>query len=539
MKTIRLTGPAGCGKTTWLLDRVAEFSSEIEDRSRIGFVSFSKAAVREARERVAKKIRTSDEDVRNWKTIHAMAFRAMGLSSEQIMTPQHWTEFGRELGLAFTPYSLKGFQTGEMDNHGDKFLMAYHYARNTMTDDWAKVADELATRIDPEDHALFAKSLAEYKARVNLIDFDDMLEIAVKERAVPRWISHLILDEGQDSTPLQTAYIRVLIEENNPDVYIVGGDPAQSIYTWSGASPEAFNAIEADEDVALTVSHRIPDQIARFARAISSEVPEFCGWGGEENHVRRSVSWKDVLAAAVDGRKTYVLGRSNYLVTGICKSLSAAGVDYLSRTDDPDYLALRSSLAHLYLSFQSPDYKIRAIDFDRMLDAFTARRGGILEHGYKARIRSEAAANPDDMIELRRQGWYGKFLVALEQDRLAWVFKPEFRSAIPRLLRLANKYGGQKLLETPNVSVMTMHASKGKEAERVILIPNLPKRVYESIIEPGPQREARRRAEARLFYVGVTRASQELMIVDPFDERFGNLQAYDLPPIPDPEGVAL
>lgn len=99
------------------------------------------------------------------------------------------------------------------------------------------------------------------KTRSGVLDFDDLIESAQKllqnSEAAP-WVlykldgglDHILIDEGQDTSPAQWDLITPLQNEffaglgardNNRTVFSVG-DPKQSIYAFQGADPERFLA---------------------------------------------------------------------------------------------------------------------------------------------------------------------------------------------------------------------------------------------------------------------------------------------------------
>jgi len=79
------------------------------------------------------------------------------------------------------------------------------------------------------------------------------------------------------------------------------------------------------------------------------------------------------------------------------------------------------------------------------------------------------------------------------------------RAYITALLRR-----GEKFNATPRITASTIHGSKGGEADNVVLLTDLsPSAESEMHINPDDMH--------RVFYVGVTRAKQNLYIVDPDD----------------------
>lgn len=64
--------------------------------------------------------------------------------------------------------------------------------------------------------------------------FDDLFPRIEENKSCIKHISHLILDEGQDSTEAQFKFFELL----NPDNYMYFFDYRQSIYGWSGANPQ-------------------------------------------------------------------------------------------------------------------------------------------------------------------------------------------------------------------------------------------------------------------------------------------------------------
>ena len=71
---------------------------------------------------------------------------------------------------------------------------------------------------------------------------------------------------------------------------------------------------------------------------------------------------------------------------------------------------------------------------------------------------------------------------------------------------------GEKITKEPRIRLSTIHAAKGTEATNVILLTDLSTRIYNSY-------KANPEDEARVFYVGLTRAKQNLFLIEPKSQK--------------------
>jgi len=118
-------------------------------------------------------------------------------------------------------------------------------------------------------HAFAKLFLARYEDAKTLrgwLDFDDLILKAralLSDPSVAAWvlyrldggIDHVLIDEAQDTSPAQWDLIRLLTEEigagegTRSDLarsFFVVGDKKQSIYSFQGAAPDAFDDMEAE-----------------------------------------------------------------------------------------------------------------------------------------------------------------------------------------------------------------------------------------------------------------------------------------------------
>ena len=120
--------------------------------------------------------------------------------------------------------------------------------------------------------AAFAQSYKNIKAKHNVLDFEDLILYTRKLFSDPTtmgWVlsqmdvslSHILVDEAQDTSPEQWDIIRMLTgdffdEGDNTDLprsLFVVGDTKQSIYGFQGADPNAF--IKSRDDIAHQIEN--------------------------------------------------------------------------------------------------------------------------------------------------------------------------------------------------------------------------------------------------------------------------------------------
>ncbi len=122
----------------------------------------------------------------------------------------------------------------------------------------------------------------EAKRARNVVDFSDMIDRALRtlrENAdlcarVAHGIEHLLVDEFQDTDPLQYEMVRILKQANpNLQLFLVG-DAKQSIYGFRGADVALFQeAARACREIRLDRNYRSAPELIDFVNAVCAEAP--------------------------------------------------------------------------------------------------------------------------------------------------------------------------------------------------------------------------------------------------------------------------
>lgn len=464
MKVCAVYGPPGTGKTTEMLRRVEDAKLRGVQAERIAFMSFTRAAASEALSRLGLK-RSN-----NVSTIHSMCFRALNLKQSQVVDPAKLREFSKEVGV---PIIGKSPEDDEERADGDAYLDIISKARNTFTDP-AEVYDYSDRPGTRAEFNMVIRAYSEWKSVYGFYDFNDMLERTAR-RASKLDAEILLVDEAQDLSPLQWRVIE-RFAAGVAEVHIAGDDD-QAIYTWAGADPHGMaRFIERHDGISevLSQSHRLPIRVHEKSQALIRRVAL---------RVDKDFSPKsDMGLVQVHGNINSVaikpeedillLGRTHSVLREIEKDLIDRRIPYLRESGRP--------------GMYQNKYAKGIIAFKKL------ERGETLQEFERTYLFHVATT------ETR---------VLLERNDYATITKRPFYVALDIPFRVIDFYRDADLDVTPCLRLSTIHASKGHEAERVILLTDTTARVAQTA-------EVKPDDEIRVWYVGMTRAKNILDIVE-------------------------
>lgn len=232
---------AGCGKTKTIVARAAYLIDQGLPAQQVQILTFTRRAASEIVTRVEQHMGAQAKGLRA-STFHTFCMyllrrnpRAFGLTQFSIIDRDDQLLMFR---------LLRGKDKGNVLPKAAELCDLYSYARNTKT----KLSDALVEQLPQalEYKAQIAELMKAYEQRKqerNFLDYDDILSIvAVHLQSSPelvQWVtgfcSALLVDEMQDTNPLQWALLQPLI--GKVKLFCVGDD-AQSIYGFRGADFE-------------------------------------------------------------------------------------------------------------------------------------------------------------------------------------------------------------------------------------------------------------------------------------------------------------
>ena len=264
MKRTTIFGPPGTGKTTQLLDIIKQELEAGILPTEIAFVSFTNAAVNEAKKRTAKLFNLKQRDMLWFKTIHSLCFTLSRLPGQQVVTPYDLKVFAQM-------HKILDFSGNpRRKERGDIALEAYNLARAaqiSLKDAWMK-----STNWVTHDFAImedFVVAYEEWKTTTGRVDFQDMIDNYLTTPIKPD-IKVSIIDEVQDLNGQQWEVIENTFSES--DRQYIAGDDDQSIYAWSGSRVDKMLTYPADKKILLSQSYRCPRKVAAVANIIVNRI---------------------------------------------------------------------------------------------------------------------------------------------------------------------------------------------------------------------------------------------------------------------------
>lgn len=482
-----ILGGPGCGKTTRLLAIVADEIARGVLPGRIAFVTFTRAAAEEARNRASNLFSLDPKNDLPWfRTIHSLAYHSLGMSHDEVLGPRDWKLFSRIVkepmkGTYEVDTALIPTMADAVRNIGDSMLRVVDYGSTTcqsLEDAWHDLGDP----IEWFRLKRFADTLDAYKREMGKVDFTDMLHLYVAHNS-PLPIDVAVIDEAQDLTRAQWRMVEHAFSQCSR-VY-VGGDDDQAIYRWAGADVEYFLGLKGKHEI-LPTSHRLPASIFRLAQGVVNRIEHRFPKDYQPSERPGSVDYhRSADSVDLSSGNWLLLARNGYMLSnyeGLCES---AGVAYRTRAG----------------SSVNPEHIVA-------IKTWEGLRSGKLQSALAPELRLVAKFLGVPKPALRETQKYTKDnFPEWPWERIWHVSMAE----IPRRVRdyyVACLRRGERLTQEPRVRIETIHGVKGAEADHVVLSTDISaKTQYTADLNPDH--------EHRVFYVGVTRAKHSLHIIEP------------------------
>ena len=492
VKTIKIFGSPGTGKTTTLLKLLEEKIAEGYRPDKIGFFSFTRRAIKEARSRVIKKFNLSEDDLEYFRTIHSMCYRTLNINSGRVFKGERVKEFSELARVEMSGVSeedTSGLSVG--NKKGDLLLFCDEVSRSSERD-LKEVWKELECDHTWEEQEYFSKVLKNFKSGKNLLDFTDMLDLFIKENTIPQ-LDIMFVDEAQDLTTKQWKVIDKLT--SNCKFRYIAGDDDQAIYRWAGADVRKFLSIPGNIEV-LPISYRLPKTIHKLACDISHKISlrQVKKWSSREDQgsITAINSIDDVDMSDGDWLILASSGYPLFKAEAYCKRMGwFYEKGYHEFKTNKFVIAIRS-----WIKLNRGD----TISFDELKKLYQCLKGTIgIARGFKKlegidQNMEFTLGYLKENVGLLASGKWQEVIIGLDPEDII-MFESLIKS-------------GDIFKNKARIRLSTIHGIKGGESDNVVVISDISYKTWRKFnVEPDD--------EHRVFYVAITRAKKNLFLLQP------------------------
>ncbi|RKS72519.1 DNA helicase-2/ATP-dependent DNA helicase PcrA [Motilibacter peucedani] len=522
---LALTGPvvvlagAGTGKTRAITSRIAYgVASGVYVPQSVLAVTFTARAAGEMRSR----LRGLGAEGVQARTFHSAALRQLQYFWPRAVGGELPTIAAHKAPLVAEAASRLRFPTDRSAVRDLSAEVEWAKVSQVSAEDYPAAAAR-AGRVPPAglDAASTARLLSTYdeaKRARGLIDFEDVLVLMVgllaDDRtvadAVRRQYSRFVVDEYQDVNPLQQSLLDLWL--GGRDEVCVVGDPSQTIYSFTGASPEHLMGFRRRHphatEVRLVRDYRSTPQVVAAANAVLSRATgpkdqrlqlvaqrpagpevrylEHADEAAEADAVAREAA--RLVASGLRASEIAVLFRTNAQSEAYESALAEASVPYVLRGGERFFERREVREAHLLL-------RGAARSGSGADPAGEAARAVLSSTGWSSEAPRGAGAV--------RERWESLSAIVRLADEL-----PGGATLDALVVELDERASAQHAPTVEGVTLASLHAAKGLEWDAVFVVGLVEGLLPISFADTPEAVEE----ERRLLYVGLTRAREHLVL---------------------------
>lgn len=377
-----LAGP-GSGKTAVLTLRIARLLAKEED-AQILALTFTTKAATEMRQRL--KTLTKHGNRSHLCTFHSFASELLRQHGSHIGLRPDFSLITQEMDRLAILEEIIGRQDEEVqtDIPSDRRSVLRLIDR-MFGDGSTRTSESSASWLDLLFNDYCADLLAE-----NRLDYGALLYWAVDIlKSNPRirklqnmsW-SHVCVDEFQDTNKAQYDFMRLLVPESKPNLFVVGDDD-QIIYQWNGASPERLQALRRDYEmpiVQLPENFRCPAEVIELAnqliqhnsnrtpgkeklttRRLETSDDVVRGFQETDEHAEAAHVAKDIASRGIGPEDYAVLARTANLLHKVAAALGEANIPAYVPVRKTDFESLEAKAAFSILRLANARHDAEAL----------------------------------------------------------------------------------------------------------------------------------------------------------------------------------
>lgn len=579
-KRYKILGGPGCGKTTKILDILANYIKGGINLDQVLLIGFAKATAQELQARVVKKGLLTEKQAESIKTIHKFCLDHIG--KHDILNSSVKKDFKKRMASDPDTWVMLDDEKYDRDDDvpaawtekEDKKLAVYydiinkaHHKigfdkRHKYESDLDKIVNyfresenDKFKNVHTAQLVYFYTNLKKFKSQTGVIDFDDMLLKALYPTVEFPSYKLVLVDEVQDLSKLEWQVISKIAQKTE-ELFLVGDDD-QAIYGWKGSDVRIFQKWPCKKEnvIRLETSYRLPGRIYDFALNIRDDIKyrlgnEFtCQKRIDPNQKDEGqisyINGLDEIEDLNENSQIILCARANNLLRPYADFLKQNNLIWLEKSQSMDDRGkFKSSfpdgckeVIEFWHTLQE-GYSIKGTDYIKMVkqmnvEFISERKKTALSKKDTAPIELYEADKMFSYEELKNKFylnaslekmWHEIFYFDTTRIRSAKKPKAIFRDKEDFNDYLKGCWEKNKNLTT-EIILSSIHGVKGMEADKVVL--GVEWGYSLSAYKKGNQQDEDE--EVRVCYVGITRAKKQLYLFEPpgqYKNPFPLLQTY-------------
>ena len=402
---------------------------------------------------------------------------------------QDFEDFKNEYGIDLSPALRSNNNVGSRDPDGFHLIDLYRVKNTTLHEEYRKAGHIQGgfERIQRVAHDYY-----HFKKSRGIFDYTDLILEFKKQNMSPK-LEVLIVDEVQDLKPVEWDMVKIMMDQAR--VVYLGGDDDQAIYSWSGADVSKLIDLKCHERV-LDQSYRIPKNVFMRANHLIGKVKNRIPKEWKSREALGTVSHVDYERLNFRESEWLVLCRTNYYLNQIAGDLKGKG--YLFEKNHK--LSIKDEVLTAFNCWRAlqNNTEVSLSDVRVMYQYIKSGENGIAR-GFK-KMKGADEEKKYSYQELSKEWGLSTNIQTPWDIALNGIGDQELvymRQIIRR---------GYDLNRKANLRLSTIHGAKGGESQNVVLFTDISKRIVDEMA-------VNRDDERRVFYVGMTRAKENLFII--------------------------